>query len=61
MEKYARHYDSHLEKNKDFAGAFLAECHLWPKSMQAMIADVIGARMLGLYPGRCSESGNRSK
>jgi hypothetical protein len=41
MEKYARHYYSHLEKNKDFAGAFLAEGHLWPKSMQAMIADVI--------------------
>jgi AcrR family transcriptional regulator len=40
MERYARHY-SHLGKNKDFSGAFLAEDHLWPKSMQAMIADVI--------------------
>ena len=41
MEKYARHYYSHLEENKGFAGAFLAEGHLLPKSTQAMIADVI--------------------
>ena len=41
LEKYARHYHSLLHKNKDFAGVFLAEGHLWPKSMQAMIADVI--------------------
>jgi AcrR family transcriptional regulator len=41
LEKYARHYQSLLHKNKDFAGVFLAERHLWPKSMQAMIADVI--------------------
>jgi AcrR family transcriptional regulator len=41
MEKYARHFYFHLEKNKDFASAFLPEGHLWPKSMQAMIADVI--------------------
>jgi AcrR family transcriptional regulator len=41
LEKYARHYYSLLDTNKDFAGAFLAEGHLWPKSMQAMIADVI--------------------
>ena len=41
MERYARHHCSHLGKNKDFSGAFLAEEHLWPKSMQAMIADVI--------------------
>jgi AcrR family transcriptional regulator len=41
MERYARHHCSHLGKNKDFSGAFLAEDHLWPKSMQAMIADVI--------------------
>ena len=41
LEKYARHYYSLWDKNKDFAGAFLAEGHLWPKSMQAMIADVI--------------------
>jgi AcrR family transcriptional regulator len=40
LEKYARH-QSLLHKNKDFAGVFLAERHLWPKSMQAMIADVI--------------------
>src|SRR5580692_12432496 len=39
LEKYARHYHSLLHKNKDFAGVFLAEGHLWPKSMQAMIAD----------------------
>ena len=41
LEKYARQYQSLLHKNKDFAGVFLAERHLWPKSMQAMIADVI--------------------
>src|ERR1700746_340151 len=41
LERYARHYYSLLDKNKDFAGAFLAEGRLWPKSMQAMIADVI--------------------
>jgi AcrR family transcriptional regulator len=41
MERYARHYYFHLGRNKDFSGAFLAEEHLWPKSMQAMIADVI--------------------
>jgi AcrR family transcriptional regulator len=41
MENYARHYYSHLEENKGFAGAFLAEGHLLPKSMQAMIAEVI--------------------
>ena len=41
LEEYARHYYSLWDKNKDFAGAFLAEGHLWPKSMQAMIADVI--------------------
>src|SRR3984957_7576392 len=40
-EKYARHYYSLWDKNKDFGGVFLAESHLWPKSMQAMIADVI--------------------
>jgi len=40
LEKYARQYQSLLHKNKDFAGVFLAERHLWPKSMQAMIADV---------------------
>src|SRR3984893_14984728 len=41
MEKYARHYYSHLEKKKGFARAFLAEGHVLPKSMQTMIADVI--------------------
>ena len=41
LEEYARHYYSLWDKNKDFGGAFLAESHLWPKSMQAMIADVI--------------------
>jgi AcrR family transcriptional regulator len=40
MEKYGRHYYSHLEKNKGFAGALLA-AHLFPKSMQALIADLI--------------------
>lgn len=38
MEKYGRHYYSHLAKNKGFAGALLAG-HLLPKSMQALIAD----------------------
>jgi AcrR family transcriptional regulator len=28
MENYVRHYYSHLEENKDFTGAFLAEVHL---------------------------------
>ena len=41
LEKYARHHYSLWDKNKDFADAFLAEGHLWPKSVQAMIADVI--------------------
>jgi AcrR family transcriptional regulator len=41
LEEYARHYYSLWDKNEDFGGAFLAEGHLWPKSMQAMIADVI--------------------
>jgi AcrR family transcriptional regulator len=41
MEKYARHYYSHLEKKQGFARAFLAEGHVLPKSMQTMIADVI--------------------
>src|ERR1700688_155868 len=40
MEKYGRHYYSHLEKNKGFAGALLAS-HLLPKSIQVLIADVI--------------------
>jgi len=41
LENYARHYYSLWDRNKDFAGGFLAEGHLWPKSMQAMIADVM--------------------
>src|ERR1700730_15791218 len=41
MEKYARHYYSHLEKKKGIARAFLAEAQVLPKSMQTMIADVI--------------------
>src|ERR1700730_13229664 len=41
MEKYARHYYSHLEKKKGMARAFLAEGQMLPKSMQTMIADVI--------------------
>jgi AcrR family transcriptional regulator len=41
MEKYARHYYSHLEKKKGIARAFLAEGHVLPKSMQTMIADLI--------------------
>ena len=40
MEKYGRHYYSHLEKSKGFAGALLAG-HLLPKSIQVLIADVI--------------------
>ena len=40
MEKYGRHYCSHLEKNKGFASALLAG-HLLPKSIQVLIADVI--------------------
>jgi AcrR family transcriptional regulator len=40
MEKYGRHYYSHLEKNKGFAGALLAG-HVLPKSMQTLIPDVI--------------------
>jgi len=42
MEKYGRHYYSHLEKNKGFAGALLGG-HLLPKSMQTLIPDVIHA------------------
>jgi AcrR family transcriptional regulator len=41
MDNYARHYYSLWDKNKDFAGAFLAEGHLWPRSMRTMIAEVI--------------------
>ena len=41
MEKYARHYYSHLEKKKGFARAFLAEAHVLPKSIQTMVAGVI--------------------
>src|SRR5277367_936671 len=41
MEKYARHYYSHMEKKKGIARAFLAESQVLPKSMQTMIADVI--------------------
>jgi AcrR family transcriptional regulator len=44
MEKYGRHYYSHLEKNKGFAGALLAG-QVLPKSMQTLIPDVI-------HPGR---------
>ena len=40
MEKYGRHYYSHLEKNKGFASALPAG-HLLPKSIQVLIADVI--------------------
>jgi AcrR family transcriptional regulator len=42
MEKYGRHYCSHLEKNKGFAGALLGG-HLWSKSMRTLIPDVIHA------------------
>jgi AcrR family transcriptional regulator len=41
MEKYARHYYSHMEKKKGIARAFLAEAQVLPRSMQTMIADVI--------------------
>src|ERR1700739_104930 len=41
MEKYARHYYSHMEKKKGIARAFLAEGQMLPKPMQSMIADVI--------------------
>jgi hypothetical protein len=41
MEKYARHYYSHLEKKEGIARAFLAEAQILPKSMQTMIAEVI--------------------
>ena len=41
MEKYARHYYSHMEKKKGIARAFLAEAQILPKSMQTMIAEVI--------------------
>ena len=41
MEKYARHYYSHLEKKQGFARAFIAEGQVLPESMQTMIADVI--------------------
>jgi AcrR family transcriptional regulator len=41
MEKYARHYYSHMEKKKGIARAFLAESQVLPKSMQTMIAEVI--------------------
>ncbi len=33
MEKYARHYYSHMEKKKGIARAFLAEAQVLPKSM----------------------------
>jgi AcrR family transcriptional regulator len=41
MEKYARHYYSHIEKKKGIARAFLAEAQILPKPMQTMIAEVI--------------------
>src|SRR6202048_2947954 len=41
MEKYARHYFSHLERKKGIARAFLAEAQILPKPMQTMIAEVI--------------------
>jgi AcrR family transcriptional regulator len=41
MEKYARHYYSHLEKKQGFARAFIAEGQVLPKSMQTMIANVV--------------------
>src|ERR1700730_8722912 len=40
LKKYGRHYYSHLEKNKGFAGALLAG-HPLPNSMRVLIADVI--------------------
>src|ERR1700756_4456156 len=44
MEKYGRHYYSHVEKKKGIARAFLAEAQVLPKSMQTMIAEVIRPR-----------------
>ena len=41
MEKYARHYYSHLQKKQAFARAFIAEGQVLPESMQTMIANVI--------------------
>ena len=41
MEKYARHYYSHIEKKEGIARAFLAEAQILPNSMQTMIAEVI--------------------
>jgi AcrR family transcriptional regulator len=41
MEKYARHYYSHLQKKQGFARAFIAEGQVLPESMQTMIANVI--------------------
>jgi AcrR family transcriptional regulator len=41
MEKYGRHYYSHLEEKKGIARAFLAEAQVLPKSTQTMIAQVI--------------------
>src|SRR6516162_2638992 len=41
LEKYARHYYSHLEKKQGFARAFIAEGQVLPESMQTMIANVI--------------------
>ncbi|MBV8176830.1 MAG: TetR/AcrR family transcriptional regulator [Verrucomicrobia bacterium] len=41
MERYARHYYSHLEKKEGLARAFTAEANVLPKSIQTMIADVI--------------------
>jgi AcrR family transcriptional regulator len=41
MEKYARHYYSHLKKKEGLARTFLAEANVLPKSIQTMIADVI--------------------
>src|SRR6201996_9384852 len=41
MEKYARHYYSHIERKKGIARAFLAEAEILPKPMQTMVAEVI--------------------
>jgi AcrR family transcriptional regulator len=41
MERYGRHYYSHLEEKKGIARAFLAEAQVLPKSTQTMIARVI--------------------
>jgi AcrR family transcriptional regulator len=41
MEKYARHYYSHLVKKEGLARAFFAEVNVLPKSIQTMIADLI--------------------